>query len=165
MTQRTGLLAGHPRLLAGLWFAASFVAAQLILELAFRSWVSSLNRGGRPPAVPGSGSSLLMLAAAGAGVGAWLGAKLLDPDADTIEGVRRGAWIGIVTGIGAALIALAVVIVNPPGNRPAVSYWFSPLLIVVGALFQAGRLLPVGALAGWCLVRANRFGSKREDRG
>lgn len=102
MTGTAVLTQRHPRLIAGLWFGSFVGLTQLIVGLALQLTLRGLKVSGWPPAMALPNGCLIVVAVC---VGAWLGPTLLTRDVSGAEGARRGAWIGIVTGMVAALLA------------------------------------------------------------
>ena len=140
----------HPRWIAGLWFSTSLVGARLILNFAFALMAprAVLSR-----ALPNSQlpTYALLLLAAGC-IGGHLGSGLLAPGMEPAEVVRRGAWIGLLTGVVFTPLGAAAQWAVSLG-KPRDPAWVGGTLIALQACFLAGWLLPVGVVAAWCFVR------------
>ena len=140
----------HPRWMAGLWFSTFLVGARLILYLAFalmvpRAVLSGALSSSRVP------TDALLLLVAGC-IGSRLGSGLLAPGVEPAEVVRRGAWIGLLTGLVFTPLGAAARWAVSPG-KPHDSAWVGAILISLQACFLAGWLLPIGVVAAWCFVR------------
>ena len=161
MTERVGLAERHRRLVAGLWFATWIGSASLLVSLVISLIMTRFSTNN--PLFPRETwlAFALLLAVAGV-VGGWLGAKLLKPGSSAAEAVRRGAWIGILTGVAHVILGA---LLKPPrlGGALPPGALYSVAGLAMSAAFRAGWLLPIGALAGSSLVRVTRL-VRRSDR-
>lgn len=149
--ERVGLVERHPRLIAGAWFATFIGATSLLLSLVIALRVTRFSKSDVSFWAQSTlGFGILLGAAAVAG--GWLGAALLKRDTPAAEAVRRGSWIGLLAGVAQVLLAALL--------KLAVSFeglhWYTASGIAFSLFFRAGWLLPMGALAGTCLVRVTR---------
>jgi hypothetical protein len=121
-----------------------------MFNFAVRAMMSGV---GANPGLPNSLTQTdgVLLLVAGC-VGARLGPGLLAPGVGPAEVVRRGAWIGLLTGFvftPLSTVALWVASLGTPRD-PA---WIGAILLALQTCFLAGWLLPVGVVAAWCFVR------------
>jgi hypothetical protein len=157
MTEKSGLADRHLRLVAGLWFAAWIGSASLLVSLVVSLIVAKYSKGNPLPPRETWLAFGLVLGAAGV-AGGWLGAKLLKRGTSAVEAVRRGAWIGILTGVAQVFLGSLLRRATfgdsvPPGSL----YSAVGLGLAMSAVFRAGWLLPIGALAGSSLVRVTQL--------
>ncbi len=143
----------HPRWIAGLWFSTFLVASRLTYNFAVQMTVSrAVASLGLPSSQLPTYALLLLVAGC---VGARLGSGLLAPDVEPAEVVRRGGWIGLLTGLvftPLGAVAQWLASLGSPHDPP----WVGGVLLALQACFLAGWLVPVGALAAWCFVRVGR---------
>jgi hypothetical protein len=155
VTERFALVERNPRLVAGLWFATFIGSASLLMSLAISFLVTRLAQSPRLPSAWWLGLGLHF--AATAVVGGWLGAGLLKPGASTAEAVRRGGWIGILTGVAQTLVGVLLQQAITFESLQEAGSWYSAARLAMSAFFRAGWLLPIGVLAGSCLVRVTQI--------
>ncbi len=155
MKERAGSVVRHPRIAAGLWFGTFIGFGQLVCFALQQTTLRLVWKGYPLQPISVFAQPGCFLAAAGAG--SWLGFRILEQDLPFAEAVRRGAWVGITAGIAHTLLA------DLPGRtmsglNPLLASGALPSAALVApyALLQGARLLPLGVVAAWCLLRLSR---------
>lgn len=150
MKRRSAFGDRHPRWIAGLWFSTILVASRLMFSFAVRAMMSGAGANlGLPDSLTLTDGVLLLIAGC---VGARLGPGLLAPGVGPAEVVRRGAWIGLLTGfVFTPLSAFALWVASL--GTPRDPAWVGAVLLAIQTFFLAGLLLPIGVVAAWCFVR------------
>lgn len=165
MTERAALADRHLRLLAGLWFAAWMGSASLLMSLVVSVLMTKYSRGTPLPQLDKWLAFGLVLGTASV-AGGWLGPELLKRGTSAVEAVRRGAWIGILTGLAQVLLGVLLKrVITFEGSPSPGSLYTAGLWLVMSAVFRAGWLLPIGALAGSSLVRVTQLIGRSEREG
>jgi hypothetical protein len=163
MTEKSGLAERHPRLVAGLWFAAWIGSASLLMSFVI-SLIMTRFSANNPLFPRETWLALGLLLGIAAVVGGWLGAKLLKPGSSAAEAVRRGAWIGILTGVAQVILGVLLRRATLGGALPPGAL-YSVAGLAMSAAFRAGWLLPIGALAGSSLGRVTRLVGRSDRNG